>query len=297
MQYNGFHGCFKCKQVGQTVKTAKKGGHVHAFPFDFDDPKGPKRTHEETLEESRQAAAQRKPVNGIKGPSWFGGLKHHDIIDGTGIDYMHCVLLGVCKRLPGLLFDSGETTDYKITSRISEVDARLARIKPPNNISRVPRSIENHRKYFKASELRSFLLFYGPAVLYNILPKPYYEHFLLLSEAIFILLLESISERQLEHAERLLLHFCILFEGYYGLRFQTANFHLLVRLADNVRSLGPLWTHSCFHFEDKNGFLLKTFHGTQNIQFQIISAVSIAKKLPQVRRTFLPEGGPVTDFY
>lgn len=297
VQYNGFYGCFKCKQVGQTVKTGKKGGHVHAFPFDFDNPKGPKRTHTETLEESHQAATQGKPVNGIKGPSWFGGLKHHDIVDGTGIDYMHCVLLGVCKRLLGLWFDSGETTDYKITSRISEVDARLASIKPPNNISRIPRSIENHRKYFKASELRSFLLFYGPAVLYNILPKPYYEHFLLLSEAIFILLLESIRERQIAHAERLLLHFCILFDGYYGLRFQTANFHLLVHLADDVRALGPLWTHSCFHFEDKNGFLLKTFHGTQNIQFQIISAVSIAKKLPELRRTFLPEDGPVADFY
>ena len=42
---------------------------------------------------------------------------------------------------------------------------------------------------------------------------------------------------------------------------------------------------------------LKTFHGTQIIQFQIISAVSIAKKLPELRRMFLPEDGPVTDFY
>ena len=201
---------------------------------------------------------------------------------------MHCVLLGICKRLLGLWFDSGETADYKINSRISTVDARLATIKPPNNISRVPRSIENHRKYFKASELRSFLLFYGPAVLYDVLPKPYYEHFLILSEAIFILLQESISEKQLEHAECLLFHFCILFEGYYGLRYQTANIHLLVHLVDDVRLLGPLWTHSCFHFEDKNGFLQKTFHGTQNIQFQIISAVSISKKLPELRRKFLP---------
>jgi len=210
---------------------------------------------------------------------------------------MPCVLLSICKRLLGLWFDSGETTDYKINSCLSTVDARLANIKPPNNILRVPRSIENHRKYFKASELRSFLLFYGPAVLYDIPPKPYYEHFLLLSEAVFILLLESTSEKQLEHAERLLFHFCILFEGYYGLRYQTANIHLLVHLVDDVRLLGPLWTHSCFHFEDKNGFLLKTFHGTQNIQFQIISAVSISKKLPELRRKFLPEEGPINDFY
>ena len=215
VQYNGFYGCSKCKQPGQTVKTGKKGGHTHAFAFDFANPKGPKRTKKETLEESRQAASQRKPVNGIKGPSWFSGLKHHDIIDGTGIDYMHCVLLGICKRLLGLWFDSGENADYKINSSIFTVDARLTTSKPPNNISRVPRSIENHRKYFKASELRSFLLFYGPAV-YDILPKPYYEHFLLLSEAVFILLQESVSEKQLEHTERLF-HFCILFEGYCGL--------------------------------------------------------------------------------
>ena len=298
VQYNGFYGCLKCKQAGQTVKTVK-GGHVHAFPFNFDDPKGPKRTHAGTLEDSHQASQLKVGnVNGIKGPSWFGGLKYHDIIEGTGIDYMHCVLLGICKRLMSLWFDSGEkTAEYRISSRISQVDARLSSIKPPHNISRVPRSIEHHRKYFKASELRSFLLFYGPAILYGILPKPYYQHFLLLSEAIFILLLDSISETQLQLAERLLFHFCILFEGYYGLRFQTANFHLLLHLVDGVRTLGPLWTHSCFHFEDKNGFLLKTFHGTQNIQFQIISAVSISKKLPELKRTFLPEEGPITDFY
>lgn len=140
-------------------------------------------------------------------------------------------------------------------------------------------------------------LFYGPAVLYGILPKPYYEHFLLLNEGIFILLLDSISETQLQLAKRLLFHFCILFEGYYGVRLQTVNFHLLVHLVDDIRTLGALWMHFCFHFEDKNGFHLKTFHGTQNIQFQIISAVSISKKLPELKRTFLPEEGPITDFY
>jgi hypothetical protein len=87
------------------------------------------------------------------------------------------------------------------------------------------------------------------------------------------LLQESITIDEVAHAEQLLFHFCVMFEPWYGKRFQTANIHGLVHLADNVRELGLLWTYSCFHFEDKNGFLLKTIHGTQQIQFQIISVL------------------------
>ena len=210
---------------------------------------------------------------------------------------MHAVLLGVMKLFLNLWFGTNRSHDYSISDKISQVDKRLLSIKPPDTISRCPRSIEGHRKYFKASELRSFLLFYGPAVLFNILPTVYYEHFLLLSEAIFILLKESISIDELAHAERLLFHFCIMFEPLYGKRYQTANIHGLVHLADNVRELGPLWTHSCFHFEDKNGFLLRTIHGTQQIQFQIVSAISISKRIPELEKDFLLVGSKEYEFY
>ena len=33
--------------------------------------------------------------------------------------------------------------------------------------------------------------------------------------------------------------------------------------------VGPLWTHSCFPFEDYNGDLKDLFHGTQNIPGQV----------------------------
>ena len=68
---------------------------------------------------------------------------------------------------------------YSIANRISEVDKPLAEIKPPNNISRCPQSIENHSKYWKASELRSFLLFYGAVVLSGIIPDAWFAHFML----------------------------------------------------------------------------------------------------------------------
>ena len=45
-------------------------------------------------------------VNGIKGPSWMMTLNNYDIIAGTAIDYMHCVLLGVVKSLLSLWFGS-----------------------------------------------------------------------------------------------------------------------------------------------------------------------------------------------
>ncbi|XP_028407832.1 uncharacterized protein LOC114530409 [Dendronephthya gigantea] len=296
IQFNGQYGCLKCKQAGETFRT-EKGGIVHSYPFKQDNPKGPERTHEETLEHAKQAVTDGKPCNGIKGPSWLAGLKHYDIIKGTGIDYMHAVLLGVMKLLLNLWFGTNRNFPFSISHKINQVDKRLLSIRPPDCISRCPRSIEAHRKYFKASELRSFLLFYGPAILLTILPTEYYDHFLLLSEAIYVLLQQSITVDEIAHAERLLFHFCVMFETLYGKRYQTANIHCLVHLADNVRELGPLWTHSCFHFEDKNGFLLKTIHGTQQIHFQLISAISISKRIPELEKDFLLDGTHECEFY
>ena len=143
----------------------------------------------------------------------------------------------------------------------------------PDRVRHAPRSTEENLKYFKASELRSFLLFYGPVILKGILPSLYFEYFYLLSESMHILLLQEITEQQLQHAQKLLITFCSNVENLYGSRLELANFHLLIHLVDQVRQLGPLWTHSCFHFENCNGFLLKLPHGTQKIQFQIVSVL------------------------
>ena len=66
---------------------------------------------------------------------------------------------------------------------------------------------------------------------------------------------------------------------------------------DDVRDLGPHYTHSCFAFEDKNGFLLKLIHGTQFIDSQIISAVSITQKLPKLCEKCIPKGSEIDLIY
>ena len=67
-------------------------------------------------------------------------------------------------------------------------------------------------------------------------------------------------------------------------------------LPEDVRNLGPLWTHSTFPFENLNGELLKLFHGTQNIVFQIVSAVNINRALPTLSNA-LVEGSDSYRFY
>lgn len=108
-------------------------------------------------------------------------------------------------------------------------------------------------------------MFYGPTVLRDILLNEHYTHFIFLSEAIFILRGESITLHELDHAEKLLQHFCFMLSAMYPEGKETINIRLLLHLADDIRNLGPLWTHSCFPFESYNSTLLKLFHRTQNV--------------------------------
>lgn len=283
VQFNGQFGCLKCEQPGQTVKTGERG-HVHAFPFQKTDPKGPPRTHKGFVDNAKMAYDSNSIVRGVKGSSFLSRLKSYDLVLGTGIDYMHSVLLGVIRILMFLWFSTEfSRCAFSMVRSIREVDKRMKEIRPPFMI-RFPRSVFSHRMFFKASEYRSILLFFGPVVFRGILAGLYYNHFLLLSEAIFILLMKSITPAQIDHAEKLLWNFCSQMSGLYVERYMTANMHLLVHLADSVRALGPLWTHSCFHFEDKNGYLLHLIHGTQNMPVQMVNAVKTIQSLPNIRQ-------------
>ncbi|KAI8481640.1 hypothetical protein Bbelb_406410 [Branchiostoma belcheri] len=91
-QHNGKCGCPKCKQPGTHI------GHKQQWPYQVHDPKGPRRTHEETKAHAAAASDTGKDVCGIKNPSsWLTAVPHFDIVEGMAIDYMHGALLGVAK--------------------------------------------------------------------------------------------------------------------------------------------------------------------------------------------------------
>ena len=74
------------------------------------------------------------------------------VIKGMSIDYMHCILLGICRLLLRLWVQSSYHQElWYIGNKINIVDKRLCSIKPPDEIQRTPRSIELTMKFWKGA--------------------------------------------------------------------------------------------------------------------------------------------------
>ena len=179
---------------------------------------------------------------------------------------MHGVFLGVQKLLLTPWFSAkfaGKV--FSVSGQVSLADKRPSEISPALEIHRLPRTISERVKHWRASKLHSFLLYYGVPVLYGILPDNYFHHYAIFVHPIYMCLKESISSEDLKKAELMLFGFCEDFSLLYDERFITLNVHQLLHLTDDVRDLGPMYTHSCFSFEDQNSFILKLIHGTKFI--------------------------------
>ena len=83
-------------------------------------------------------------------------------------------------------------------------------------------------------------------------------------------------------ASALLKHFCLRVKELCATRYETFNVHCFLHRTERVTDLGPLWTHSCFSFEDFNGELRSLFHGTQHIEEQIVLAISVQQNIPEL---------------
>lgn len=86
-------------------------------------------------------------------------------------------------------------------------------ILPPTEITKVQRSIKA-RKFWKASEWRSFLLFYALPALKGILPRKYWNHLFLLVFAVYHLQQETIKDDDVARVDQALKKFVREFEGY-----------------------------------------------------------------------------------
>ena len=234
-------------------------------------------------------SGQESKVCGVKGMCWPMMLPRFDIVNGLGLDYMHNTLLGVVKMLMKLWFlKNYKKCPWYVGNQIKQIDQELKSLKLPNLISRVPRSIEKDFGQWKASEFRSFFLMYSIPLAKSFLPAEYFDHYVLLVQAVAILLKEVISQGDLEESTYLLKKFCLQIERLYGERYYTYNVHNLLHLTNAVENLGPLWCQSAFWYEDYNSDFKYLFHGTQSVSMQIVTNTIIQHKIPEIARSLLP---------
>ncbi|KAK3926367.1 Formiminotransferase N-terminal subdomain-containing protein [Frankliniella fusca] len=277
--HSGFFSCPVCRCKGERTND------VTVFPFEENVRL---RSMEEYEQQVKWAVQNRVLHNktrlneeaacGIKGPSVLSYMVD-DMFQSTSIDVMHCVYLGVTRQMLHLFIESDKEKPYSICTKLNLVSDKLLQISPPHFVQRLPQSLEKILLW-KASELRSFLLYYALCVLFNVLNQKYYDHFILLVEGVALLNKSSVSDDDITLSSLLLSQFVKKFQELYGIRHMSHNLHMLSHLPLNVKNLGPLWATSCFKFEDMNGRLTNLVHGTRYAGLQIYSHLSVVTQLP-----------------
>lgn len=185
-------------------------------------------------------------------------IPNFDLINNIPFDYMHCVCIGVMKKI--LTFWIGGVKKHTLAlpkNLIFILDKKINTLGQyiPNEFQRAPN--ENSRKHplhdasrLKASELRQILLYTGIVIFSDILSKEIYENFMELCVAMRILSTANISEEYTEFAKSLVNHFVASFAKLYGKSYLSSNMHIIQHLADDTKQYGPLDTFSAFPFEN-----------------------------------------------
>lgn len=271
--HNGEFGCSTCEEPGKSVVQGK--GHARNYPYRERKKRKPFRQSDDIKFNIAPNATEKDRLKGICGITGLYAMPWFDTVLGIVPEYMHGVLMGVTKTLLSKWFSpSNCKKTFFIGKHIKSISKRLKAINPPDYIERLPRNLEKNYAHLKATELQSWLLYYALPCVNGYLPSMYLKHFACLSEGIHLLLGDCITEADLNRAEELLDTFYKDFSGLYGAGSCGLNVHNIgAHLVFYVRLWGPLYSWSCFGFEDWNAALLQSVHGTGDVTRQVICHV------------------------
>lgn len=167
------------------------------------------------------------------------------------LDIMHLVFLGVRRRILLVYYVQG-IPPYKLSqNQIRAMNSTILVMKnyQPSEFARKCRTLFELKRW-KATEYRSFLLYYGVTLLRDILPVDQFSLFLLLHTAIFILSSDSLIRSHIDEAQNFLEEFVTNAPNILGEDFVVYNVHSLLHIVDDVRKYGPVTKYSAFPFEN-----------------------------------------------
>lgn len=231
--HTGYSSCNKCTQKGEWMQ--------HKMVFKYTDYVS-KRTDQHFREKQYpdhhknldQIILERLPIN---------------MVTSMVLDYMHVVCLGVMRMLLRC-WKNNRKQSYSISPKnLKLLDAKIISVKnqTPREFQRKPRSLQELDNW-KATEYRTFLLYTGPVVLKTILDSNRYDHFLLLSIAMRILMNHDSANYGLAH--NLLNEFVAQMEHLYSQLHLGFNVHCLLHLVDDVKEFGSIDVINAFKYEN-----------------------------------------------
>lgn len=176
-----------------------------------------------------------------------------DMIKDFVIDYMHCILLGIMRKLLRTWLGMDGANRHKLKNEhiraISALCIELAK-SCPSEFSRKPRSLDELNNY-KATEFRMILLYTGMLIFKDFVSDDVFKNFMDLMVAMKILLNPNLAVPLNPLAHRLLLKFNKDFERLYTKFEVVYNVHQLIHLADEALRFGSLDTVCSFPFESQ----------------------------------------------
>ena len=148
------------------------------------------------------------------------------------IDYMHLCCLGLMRKLLNM-WSKGKLATRLPSQTVNSISSKLLVLHShtPVEFNRKPRGL-NELDRWKATELRSFMLYWGPVVLKGCLPSEFYDNFMLFSVAMYLYLSPGLSDQMVEFAHRLMISFVKHFGQLYGRDEIVFTVHQLIHLVD-----------------------------------------------------------------
>ena len=254
--HNGYYSCERCTAQGKSVQ--------HRLVYGESFVGCEKRTDE--------GFANNQYTHHQKGVSPLTTEIKFNCVTGFPLDYMHLVLLGIVKRMLNFLI-KGPPICRISSKQVRAISEKLINLNGcmPSEFNRQPRGL-NDLPYWKATELRQFLLYHCPIVLKSIVSKNIYEHFMSLHFAMSILLNNKLImvESMLDYAENVIVWFVSSSSVVFGEIFPTYNVHSLLHAVNDVRNFNTSLNNlSAFKFENHMQKLKRSVKNSNNPVVQI----------------------------
>lgn len=208
---------------------------------------------------------------------------------------MHCILLNITKTLFGLwmgdkLPDAQEDIEapYLLSKSSKTAISRAvksARSNFPHSLGHAPRDPIARYRSFKASEWKSFLENWGPAVMAEHIGDLAYGNLLVLCRILHLASKFIITQDEITRLRQLCLTFVKGFERIYYrgnkdcLPVCTVNIHSLLHLADHIEDWGPASYWWQFPLERHLGALKKMARSKSQMDQSLSNSVVVASQL------------------